>query len=129
MPETNTTHNTLPKLLSTSTDTNPYSYQCPPHSINATTTPPTASTTPPSNVAAAPVNCAGIPVPVALEALFPLAVDILTMTGLVAFPAAQEGTATAERVTMTSAGAADGQPGVIVMVDVGAEDCLIGGSA
>lgn len=47
--------------------------------------------------------------------------DMLTIIGFVALPASQDGTATAERVTMTSAGAADGQPGVILIVEVAAE--------
>lgn len=46
--------------------------------------------------------------------------DMLTIMGFVAFPASQDGTATAERVTLTSAGAAEGQPGVIVIVEVAA---------
>jgi len=41
------------------------------------------------------------------------------MLGLVSLaPAAQDGTATAERVTMTSAGAAEGQPALAVRVVV-----------
>jgi hypothetical protein len=36
----------------------------------------------------------------------------------VSFPAAQDGMVTSERVTTTSAGAALGQPGVMVMVEV-----------
>jgi hypothetical protein len=44
--------------------------------------------------------------------------DILTIIGFVAFPASQDGTAAAERVTVTSAGAAEGQPGVIMIVEV-----------
>jgi hypothetical protein len=44
---------------------------------------------------------------------------MLTITGFVAFPALHDGTTTAERVTITSAGAADGQPGLTTMVEVG----------
>lgn len=70
------------------------------------------------------MNCVGIPDAVMLAPM-PPAVDMLTIMGFVAFPAAQDGTATAERVTLTSAGAADGQPGVILIVEVGtAEDWL-----
>lgn len=47
--------------------------------------------------------------------------DMLTIIGFVALPASHDGTATAERVTMTSAGAAEGQPGVIMIVEVGAD--------
>jgi hypothetical protein len=36
----------------------------------------------------------------------------------VSLPAAQDGTGTPERVTITSAGAALGQPGVMVIVEV-----------
>jgi hypothetical protein len=44
---------------------------------------------------------------------------MLTMDGLVLLlPASHEGTATAERVTTTSAAAAVGQPGTAVMVVV-----------
>jgi hypothetical protein len=43
---------------------------------------------------------------------------MLTRVGFVEFPASQVGTGTSARVTMTSAGAADGQPGLIMMVDV-----------
>ena len=58
---------------------------------------------------------------------------MLTIEGLVSFPAAHDGTATPERVTITSAGAAEGQPGVTVMVEVGVcegdwlEGWLVGG--
>jgi hypothetical protein len=69
---------------------------------------------------AAPVYCAGLPVPVAMLPPMPPP-DMLTIMGLVALPASQVGTATAERVTITSAGAADGQPGLITMVDVASE--------
>jgi hypothetical protein len=49
----------------------------------------------------------------------------MMMLGLVSLlPAAQDGTATAERVTITSAGAAKGQPGWTVKVDVTAGDWL-----
>jgi hypothetical protein len=37
---------------------------------------------------------------------------------MVSLPAAQDGTGTPERVTITSAGAALGQPGVMVIVEV-----------
>jgi hypothetical protein len=70
----------------------------------------------------APVYCAGLPVPVGLPPTAPpgpILIDMLTIIGFVALPASQDGTATAERVTMTSAGAADGQPGLIMIVDVG----------
>jgi hypothetical protein len=51
----------------------------------------------------------------------------MMMLGLVSLlPAAQDGTATAERVTITSAGAAEGQPGWTVRVDVTAGDWLRG---
>jgi hypothetical protein len=75
-------------------------------------------------LSAAPVYCAGL-LPVALAPMPPL-VDMLTIIGFVAFPAVQEGTATAERVTMTSAGAADGQPGLIMMVEVGVVEFWLG---
>jgi hypothetical protein len=65
---------------------------------------------------AAPVYCAGLP-PTAPPML--MLVDMLTIIGFVALPASQDGTATAERVIITSAGAADGQPGFIMIVDVG----------
>jgi hypothetical protein len=42
---------------------------------------------------------------------------IVTMV-TVSFPAAQDGMGTPERVTIMSAGAALGQPGVMVMVEV-----------
>lgn len=49
----------------------------------------------------------------------PPAMDMLTIVGLVALlPAAQDGTATVERVTITSAGGPVGHAGVIVMIDV-----------
>jgi hypothetical protein len=67
---------------------------------------------------AAPVYCAELPVPVKLPPML-ISVDIVTIIGFVAFPASQEGTVTAVRVTMTSTGAADGQPGFIMIVDVG----------
>lgn len=75
---------------------------------------------------AAPVNM-GIPAEfVALPIMPPPppmvplgAIDMLMMDGLVAlFPAAHDGTATGERVTMTSAGMPVGQPGLMVMTDV-----------
>jgi hypothetical protein len=67
--------------------------------------------------AAAPVNSGIAPVPVGLP-IMPDP-DMLMMLGLVSLlPAAQDGTATAERVTITSAGMADGQPGLTVRVDV-----------
>ena len=54
--------------------------------------------------------------------------DMLTMLAFVSLPAEQIGTTTAERVTMTSAGVADGQPGVTVIVAVTESDmdCLVG---
>jgi hypothetical protein len=48
---------------------------------------------------------------------------MLMIEGLVELdpePAAQDGTTTAERVTITSAGAADGQPGLIMIVETAA---------
>ena len=73
---------------------------------------------------AAPVNCGELPEPVALPdvpavVIFAPYPGMLTMDGFVALPASHEGTATADRVTITSAGAVEGQPGVTVMVDVG----------
>lgn len=44
---------------------------------------------------------------------------MLMSVGFVSFPA-QDGTTTAERVTITSAGAAEGQPGETVMVLIAA---------
>jgi hypothetical protein len=53
---------------------------------------------------------------------------MLTIIGLVAFPPAlQDGTATAERVTITSAGAADGHPGLTTIVEVGVVEFWLGG--
>jgi hypothetical protein len=73
--------------------------------------------------AAAPVNSGMLPEAVALP-IIPDP-DIMMMLGLVSLlPAAQDGTATAERVTITSAGAAEGQPGWTVRVDVTAGDWL-----
>jgi hypothetical protein len=66
---------------------------------------------------AAPVYWAGMPLPVGLAPPMPYP-DMLTIMGFVAFPTSHVGTATAERVTMTSAGAAEGQPGLITMVEV-----------
>jgi hypothetical protein len=64
-----------------------------------------------------------IPLPVPLPVPLPTAmVDILMMTGFVSFAAAaQEGTATGERVTITSAGAAEGHPGLTIIVVVAVE--------
>ena len=76
----------------------------------------TAASTP--ILAAAPVNSGVEPVavPDGLVAPYP---GMLTMEGLVLLlPASHEGTATAERVTITSAAAAVGQPGCAVMVVV-----------
>jgi hypothetical protein len=57
-------------------------------------------------------------------------VAMLTMTGLVSLaPAAHEGTAMAERVTITSAGAAVGQPGLMVMTEVAASEGAAMGAA
>jgi hypothetical protein len=61
------------------------------------------------------VNCAEPPV-----ALLPppiVIVGLMVLTVTVSLPAAQDGMSTPERVTITSAGA-DGQPGVMVMVEV-----------
>jgi hypothetical protein len=69
-----------------------------------------------------------LPIPLATPLATPLPtplpiamvdIDMLIMTALVALaPAAHNGTATGDRVTITSAGAAEGQPGLIMMVDV-----------
>jgi hypothetical protein len=117
------------------------------YNSNPATIPPASIITPPTLVlSAAPVNCAGPPVFVAVEPVVPLAipfavplanplanplafplpiplptamVDILMMTGFVSFAAAaQEGMATGERVTITSAGAAEGHPGLTIIVVV-----------
>lgn len=79
------------------------------------------------------MNCAGLPEPVALPIpdpepmvmLVAMLPDILTMLGFVSLPA-HDGTATAERVTITSAAGAEGQPGVMLIVEVatGEEVCL-----
>jgi hypothetical protein len=69
--------------------------------------------------AAAPVNSGVDPVAVPLAGLVVPYPGMLTMDGLVLLlPASHEGTATAERVTITSAAAAVGQPGCAVMVVV-----------
>lgn len=66
------------------------------------------------------MNCAGWPVPVADAPPAPPPLDIDTMEGFVALPASHEGTGTLLRVTITSAGAAEGQPAEAVMVVVAA---------
>jgi len=59
------------------------------------------------------------PVPVGI--IPPAPPDMLMMVGLVAFfPASHDGTGTLERVTITSAGLPVGQPGLMVMTEVGA---------
>jgi len=75
---------------------------------------------------AAPVNC-GRPaelVPLGFPPAPPVAPgapDMLMMVGLVSFfPPAHEGTGTAERVTITSAGMPVGHPGLMLMIEVGA---------
>ena len=82
----------------------------------AATTPPTRATKlcPPTLVAAT-VNCAEPSV-----ALLPPLIVIVWLIVLivtVSLPAAQEGMGTPERVTIISL-AADGQPGMMVMVEV-----------
>jgi hypothetical protein len=83
------------------------------YNMNATMAPPANAITPPTAFCpAAPVNWVAPPVPVGI-------IDMLTMLGLVALePAAQDGTATAERVTITSAAGPVGQAGLIVIVEV-----------
>jgi hypothetical protein len=68
---------------------------------------------------AAPVNM-GMPAEfVALPGYPPMPPDMLMMVGLVALlPASHEGTGTAERVTITSAGMPVGHPGLMVITEV-----------